>query len=106
MLFLQGTRDALADNGLLETLVERLGSDATLRLFQEADHSVHVPATLRANGCGGQSRNAGGASVLARCDLGIVRADSSVGMANVLTLLFTQIWLLLMLLISVFGRQI
>jgi hypothetical protein len=43
MLFLQGTRDALADIRLLETLVERLGSVATLRLFQDADHSFHVP---------------------------------------------------------------
>lgn len=43
MLFLQGARDALADTRLLETLVERLGSGATLRLFQDADHSFHVP---------------------------------------------------------------
>ena len=43
MLFLQGSRDALADNRLLERLVERLGSDATLRLFEDADHSFHVP---------------------------------------------------------------
>jgi predicted alpha/beta-hydrolase family hydrolase len=43
MLFLQGTRDALADIRLLEALVERLGSVATLRLFQDADHSFHVP---------------------------------------------------------------
>ena len=43
MLFLQGTRDALADTRLLKALVERLGSGATLRLFQDADHSFHVP---------------------------------------------------------------
>jgi len=43
MLFLQGTRDALADTYLLEALVERLGSRATLKLFQDADHSFHVP---------------------------------------------------------------
>ena len=43
MLFLQGMRDALADIRLLETLAERLGSVATLRLFQDADHSFHVP---------------------------------------------------------------
>ena len=44
MLFLQGTRDALADTKLLEGLVRRLGSLATLKLFQDADHSFHVPA--------------------------------------------------------------
>jgi predicted alpha/beta-hydrolase family hydrolase len=44
LLFLQGTRDALADLSLLQPLIERLGERATLRLFQEADHSFHVPA--------------------------------------------------------------
>lgn len=44
MLFLQGTRDALADVGLLRTVVRKLGSSATLSLFAEADHSFHVPA--------------------------------------------------------------
>jgi len=44
MLFLQGTRDDLADTGLLQALVERLGARATLRLFPDADHSFHVPA--------------------------------------------------------------
>ncbi|ODS03460.1 alpha/beta hydrolase [Methyloceanibacter marginalis] len=43
MLLLQGTRDALADTRLLETIIERLGSRATTRLFQDADHSFHVP---------------------------------------------------------------
>ena len=44
MLFLQGTRDALADTKLLEALVQQLGSRATLKLYQDADHSFHVPA--------------------------------------------------------------
>lgn len=44
MLFLQGTRDALADKALMEALVERLGKRAILRLFPDADHSFHVPA--------------------------------------------------------------
>ena len=44
MLFLQGTRDALADTRRLQALVERLGTRATVKLFQEADHSFHVPA--------------------------------------------------------------
>jgi dienelactone hydrolase len=43
-LFLQGTHDALADTQLLGALVKRLGSRATLKLFQDADHSFHVPA--------------------------------------------------------------
>jgi hypothetical protein len=44
MLFLQGTRDELADESLLKALAARLGARATLRLFDEADHSFHVPA--------------------------------------------------------------
>ena len=44
MLFLQGTRDELADLGLLESLTRQLGERATLRLFEDADHSFHVPA--------------------------------------------------------------
>jgi predicted alpha/beta-hydrolase family hydrolase len=44
MLFLQGTRDALADLALLEPLTKRLGKHATLRLFRDADHSFHVLA--------------------------------------------------------------
>ena len=44
MLFLQGTRDALADVHLMEKLVEQLGPRATLKLLSDADHSFHVPA--------------------------------------------------------------
>jgi uncharacterized protein len=44
MLFLQGTRDALADRSLLEALIARLGARATLSLVEGADHSFHVPA--------------------------------------------------------------
>jgi uncharacterized protein len=44
MLFLQGTRDALADLALLQPLAAQLGSRATLRLLQDADHSFRVPA--------------------------------------------------------------
>jgi hypothetical protein len=44
MLFLQGSRDELADLGLLEPLVDRLGARATLNVFADADHSFHVPA--------------------------------------------------------------
>jgi len=44
MLFLQGTRDTLADLAMLKPMVAGLGKRATLRLFDEADHSFHVPA--------------------------------------------------------------
>jgi uncharacterized protein len=44
MLFLQGTRDALADVHLMEKLTQKLGSRATLKLLSDADHSFHVPA--------------------------------------------------------------
>jgi uncharacterized protein len=42
MLFLQGTRDALAELSLLEPVVKSLGSRATLHLVKDADHSFHV----------------------------------------------------------------
>jgi len=44
MLFLQGTRDELADLDLLRPVIDRLGARATLKLLQDADHSFHVPA--------------------------------------------------------------
>jgi predicted alpha/beta-hydrolase family hydrolase len=44
MLFVQGTRDALAERALLEALMVRLGACASLRLIEDADHSFHVPA--------------------------------------------------------------
>ena len=44
MLFLQGTRDEFAKSSLLQALIRRLGSRATLGLFKEANHSFHAPA--------------------------------------------------------------
>jgi predicted alpha/beta-hydrolase family hydrolase len=44
MLFLQGTRDELADLSLLQPLVARLGGHAKLHAVADADHSFHVPA--------------------------------------------------------------
>jgi predicted alpha/beta-hydrolase family hydrolase len=44
MLFLQGTRDPLAMLDQLEPVCAALGPRATLRLFADADHSLHVPA--------------------------------------------------------------
>jgi predicted alpha/beta-hydrolase family hydrolase len=44
MLFLQGTRDNLAELSLIEPVVKNLGAPASLHLVQEADHSFHVLA--------------------------------------------------------------
>lgn len=44
MLFLQGTRDELAELSLLEPLCRELGKRATLKLQQQADHAFHVLA--------------------------------------------------------------
>jgi predicted alpha/beta-hydrolase family hydrolase len=42
MLFLQGTRDSLADLALVEPLCEQLGRRATLHVVDGGDHSFHV----------------------------------------------------------------
>jgi uncharacterized protein len=44
MLFLQGTRDALAELAFLSPVLERLSATATSHLIEHADHSFHVPA--------------------------------------------------------------
>lgn len=44
MMFFQGTRDALADLELLEPIIARLSTRATLHRLKDADHSFHVPA--------------------------------------------------------------
>lgn len=44
MLFVSGTRDALAELTLLRAVVAGLGARATLQLASDADHSLHVPA--------------------------------------------------------------
>jgi uncharacterized protein len=44
MLFLQGTRDALADLELIRHTTAMLGARATLHVVQGADHSFHVLA--------------------------------------------------------------
>ncbi len=41
MLFLQGTRDTVADLGLIETTVPHLGSLASLKIIDGADNSFH-----------------------------------------------------------------
>jgi len=42
MLFLQGTRDTLADLKLLRPTCSSLGSLAKLHVIETADHSFHV----------------------------------------------------------------
>jgi predicted alpha/beta-hydrolase family hydrolase len=42
MLFLQGTRDTLADLSLLRPICAKLGSRATLHVIETADHSFHM----------------------------------------------------------------
>jgi predicted alpha/beta-hydrolase family hydrolase len=44
MLFLQGTRDALADLDLIRRVTDALDDRATLALFDDADHAFHVRA--------------------------------------------------------------
>ena len=44
MLFMQGTRDKLAEPDLLKPVVDGLAPLATLHLVEGADHSFHVPA--------------------------------------------------------------
>jgi uncharacterized protein len=44
MLFLQGSRDALAALDELRPVCKTLGQRATLHVFADADHSFHVPA--------------------------------------------------------------
>jgi predicted alpha/beta-hydrolase family hydrolase len=44
MLFLQGTKDLLADRDLLSATVAGLAPRASLWLVDDADHSFHVPA--------------------------------------------------------------
>ena len=44
MLFLQGTRDALADMDVFATVLGKLPATTQSHLFEHADHSFHVPA--------------------------------------------------------------
>jgi len=43
LLFLQGTRDTLAELDLLRPVADKLGSRATLHIVEHADHMFHVP---------------------------------------------------------------
>jgi hypothetical protein len=43
MLFVQGTRDTLAERSILTTVLERLGGSTESYLIDHADHSFHVP---------------------------------------------------------------
>lgn len=43
MLFLQGTRDALATMELLKPVIKKIGKKAELFIINGADHSFHIP---------------------------------------------------------------
>jgi predicted alpha/beta-hydrolase family hydrolase len=47
MLFLQGSRDAFAQPGLLAETIEALGDRATLVEVEDGDHSFRVPGGPR-----------------------------------------------------------
>ena len=47
MLFLSGTRDALADLSLLRPVCQRLGNLATLHLIDTADHGYRIQKRAR-----------------------------------------------------------
>ena len=49
MLFLQGTRDELAELSLIQATTDELDALATLALFDDADHSFHVRAKSGGN---------------------------------------------------------
>jgi predicted alpha/beta-hydrolase family hydrolase len=51
MLFLQGTRDELAEMQLLQPLLTKLGNTTSSKLIDSADHSFHVPARSGTNDC-------------------------------------------------------
>ena len=60
MLFVQGTRDELAQPALLEQVLQSLQARATVHWVDEADHSFHVPARCGAQGRAGTPRPARG----------------------------------------------
>src|SRR4051812_6691643 len=47
ILFVQGTRDKLAELPLLEPMLQRIGATAHLHVVRDADHSFHVAARAR-----------------------------------------------------------
>jgi predicted alpha/beta-hydrolase family hydrolase len=49
MLFLQGTRDKLAELPLMQRLTASLGPRTSLHLLEHADHSFHVPVKSGSN---------------------------------------------------------
>ncbi len=49
MLFLQGTKDKLADLELLKPVIKKLGKKTTLHIIEGADHSFHLPKSSGKN---------------------------------------------------------
>ncbi|HVO73491.1 MAG TPA: alpha/beta family hydrolase [Ignavibacteriaceae bacterium] len=46
MLFIQGTRDKLAELSLLNPVIKKIGDKASIHIIEGADHSFHVPRSL------------------------------------------------------------
>ncbi len=49
LLFLQGTKDKLADLDLLKPVIKKIGDEARLHIIEGADHSFHVPKSTGKN---------------------------------------------------------
>jgi len=64
MLFLQGTRDALADLKLLRPVCAKLGARAKLHVIESADHSFHVLKSFGKERRGGAAGISGNGSIL------------------------------------------
>jgi hypothetical protein len=69
MLFLQGSRDDLADRTLMQEVTQRLGSRATLHVVEGADHSFKLPKAAGRSGPAAWDELAG---VIARWGGGLV----------------------------------
>jgi len=74
MLFIQGSRDKLAEPQLIEPLVKRLGASASLHPVQDADHAFHVLVRSGRNDGEVMSEITGALSAWIRATAGRIRA--------------------------------
>ena len=80
LLFVQGTRDRLANLDFLRPVVERLGSRATLHVVEGGDHSFKV---LKRSGRTHEEVMAEVADAAAGCDRVAVTAGAGRGKARI-----------------------
>jgi predicted alpha/beta-hydrolase family hydrolase len=71
MLFVQGTRDTLADLGELRPVLAELGNRAALHVVEDGDHSFHV--LKRSGRTDAQVLDEIGARAVAWCDLQLAK---------------------------------